>query len=99
VRAESDPKHVQYLASAWQPNVIVMDVSMPELDGYAVMAGLKADVATGGIPVILATARGESAEKITGRSLGAVEYLIKPFVLSELVNQIRNVTGTCVKAE
>jgi DNA-binding response OmpR family regulator len=89
VRTLREPENAQATAVSWRPDVIVTDVSMPGLDGFGLVAGLKSDACTQNIPVIFATARGHSGEKHKGRNLGAVEYLTKPFSMSRLVERIR----------
>lgn len=79
------------LAVAHLPDVIVTDVAMPDMDGYVLAAGLKADTRTAEIPLIFVTARGLEADRRTGQSIGAAEYLTKPFSMTELVRRIRNV--------
>jgi len=79
------------LAVAHRPDVIVTDVAMPDMDGYVLAAGLKADARTAEIPLIFVTARSLEADRRTGRSIGAAEYLTKPFSMTELVQRIRNV--------
>jgi DNA-binding response OmpR family regulator len=78
------------LAVKNHPDVIVTDVAMPGMDGYVLAAGLKADVRTAEIPLIFVTARGLETDRRTGRSIGAAEYLTKPFSTTELVQRIRN---------
>ena len=78
------------LAVTHRPDVIVTDVAMPDMDGYVLAAGLKADARTAEIPLIFVTARGLEADRWTGQSMGAVEFLTKPFSIVELVQRIRN---------
>jgi len=78
-------------AVAGRPDVIVTDVAMPDMDGYVLAAGLKADARTAEIPLIFVTARGLEADRWTGQSMGAAEYLTKPFSIAELVQRIRNI--------
>jgi DNA-binding response OmpR family regulator len=78
------------LAVTHRPDVIVTDVAMPDMDGYVLAAGLKADARTAEIPLIFVTARGLDADRWTGQSVGAVEFLTKPFSIVELVQRIRN---------
>jgi signal transduction histidine kinase len=73
------------LAAAKQPDVIVSDVMMPEMDGFEMLRQLRADPKTSGIPVILLTAKGEAEDRIEGRSGGADAYLHKPFRADELL--------------
>jgi DNA-binding response OmpR family regulator len=88
-QCERSSRRVLDHARTWQPHVIVMDITMPECDGYAVLVGLRADAETQQIPVIMATARSDFAEKQLGRALGAVDYLIKPFSMNDLVKKVR----------
>lgn len=60
------------------PDLILLDVMMPQMDGYEVCARLKADPATRDIPVVFLTARGEAADEQRGFDLGAVDYITKP---------------------
>jgi CheY-like chemotaxis protein len=60
------------------PDLILLDVMMPEMDGYEVCRRLASDPATSGIPVIFVTAMAESAQEMKGFELGAVDYITKP---------------------
>ena len=66
------------LAVKHQPALILLDIQMPELDGYAVCRALKADPRTEGIPVIFVTALSEAGNEEAGFAAGGVDYLIKP---------------------
>ncbi len=72
-------------ATLKQPDLILLDVRMPRLDGFAALRRLKADARTRAIPVIFLTAAEDKADRLTGLSLGAVDYIIKPFVSEEEV--------------
>jgi diguanylate cyclase (GGDEF)-like protein len=61
-----------------QPDLILLDILMPEMDGYEVCRRLKNDETTSGIPVIFITTRGEVSDETKGFELGAVDYIIKP---------------------
>ena len=61
------------------PDLILLDVIMPEMDGYKVCRRLKADERTREIPVIFLTARNTTLDETLGLSLGAVDYITKPF--------------------
>lgn len=68
-----------------QPDLILLDVRMPGMDGFGTLRRLRADPRTQAIPVIFLTAAEDKADRLAGLSLGAVDYLIKPFVSEEEV--------------
>jgi putative two-component system response regulator len=61
------------------PDLILLDVAMPEMDGYDVIRQLKGNPATADIPVMFLTAMDEAGKESKGLSMGAVDYIIKPF--------------------
>jgi DNA-binding NarL/FixJ family response regulator len=67
------------------PALILCDVMMPELDGYGVLAELRADPATAGIPFLFLTAKGERADLRLGMNAGADDYLTKPVDIPDLL--------------
>lgn len=71
------------------PDLILCDVMMPELDGYGVLAALRADDRTLGIPFIFLTAKGEKPDIRHGMNLGADDYLTKPVAIDDLLAAIR----------
>jgi DNA-binding response OmpR family regulator len=73
---------------ATPPDVIVLDVMLPEVDGLAICRGLRADAATAAIPIIMVTARGDEADRIAGLELGADDYVTKPFSPRELAARV-----------
>jgi diguanylate cyclase (GGDEF)-like protein len=72
------------IANEQRPDIILLDVMMPEIDGFETCRRLKADVRTSSIPVIFVSARDQSEDKIGGLKLGAVDYVTKPFNKGEL---------------
>ncbi len=75
-----------------QPDIILLDILLPKLDGFAVLSKLKADPATKDIPVILLTNLGQKDDVEKGLESGAVDYLIKAhFKPSEVVEKVRKV--------
>lgn len=76
------------LALQSRPDLILCDVMMPELDGYGVLQGLRAESATVRVPFIFLTAKGEKADLRSGMDLGADDYLTKPVGRAELINAI-----------
>jgi twitching motility two-component system response regulator PilH len=82
----------QAVASAkrTKPDAILMDVNMPEMDGYAATRALLADADTKDIPVILVTAKDQKADKAWGQMLGAKGYITKPYTDDQLLSQVRS---------
>jgi DNA-binding NarL/FixJ family response regulator len=78
------------LARAEKPDVILCDVMMPEMDGYGVVAALRADAETAAIPFIFLTAKGEKPDIRAGMNLGADDYLTKPVAKADLLGAIRS---------
>lgn len=78
------------LARTEKPDLILCDVMMPELDGYGVIAALRADAGTVSIPFIFLTAKGEKPDIRAGMNLGADDYLTKPVAKADLLNAIRS---------
>ena len=74
----------------YDPDLIVLDVMMPKIDGYEVAKRLKADEKTKYIPVLMLTAKGEVEHKIKGLDIGADDYMSKPFDYKELSARIRS---------
>lgn len=72
------------------PDVILCDVSMPELDGYGVLKALRADARTVSIPFIFLTAKGDKQDLRAGMNLGADDYLIKPASAEEVLAAIKS---------
>jgi DNA-binding NarL/FixJ family response regulator len=78
------------LAKKEKPDLILCDVMMPELDGYGVIAALRADPATVAIPFVFLTAKGERPDIRAGMNLGADDYLIKPVAKTDLLAAIQS---------
>lgn len=78
------------LARANPPDLILLDIMMPGRDGYEVCATLKAEPRTERVPVVFLSALSETADKIRGLELGAVDYITKPFDQGEVVARVRN---------
>lgn len=70
------------------PILILLDIRMPEMDGFEVCRRLKADETTKGIPIIFASALSETSEKIKGFELGAVDYVTKPLNTQEILMRV-----------
>lgn len=71
------------------PDLVVLDLMLPELDGYEVLAQLRGHESTSAIPIILLTARTEEEERLRGFDTGADDYVTKPFSPRELVARVK----------
>ncbi|HEY7283863.1 MAG TPA: response regulator transcription factor, partial [Vicinamibacterales bacterium] len=71
------------------PDLLVLDLMLPQIDGLEVCRMLRAGAATSALPIIMLTARAEESERIVGLELGADDYLAKPFSPGELVARVR----------
>lgn len=76
-------------AKRFRPDLLLLDVMMPDLDGFQTAEYFKADPATAMTPIIFLSARGETADKVHAFRIGAEDYIVKPFVADELVARIR----------
>src|SRR6185369_13115024 len=74
---------------ARRPDVVLTDVMMPNLDGFALIARLRANEATADLPVIVLSARAGEESRIEGLQAGADDYLVKPFSARELVARVQ----------
>ncbi len=81
-------------AKSAKPNLILMDIMMPKMDGYAACREIKADPATKNIPVIMLTAVGYDLNKKLAKQMGADGYVTKPFSRQQLVDAISLLLGT-----
>ncbi|HVC35279.1 MAG TPA: response regulator [Chloroflexota bacterium] len=79
------------LARASVPDLVVLDLMLPEVSGWDVCRALRADPRTASVPIIMLTARDEVADRIVGLELGADDYVVKPFDPKELVARVRAV--------
>lgn len=78
-------------ARSRRPDLIVLDLMLPSIDGLEVMKHLKQDSETRSIPVVMLTAKGEEADIVAGLELGADDYVVKPFSPRVLVARVRAV--------
>jgi twitching motility two-component system response regulator PilH len=75
------------------PDLILMDVVMPGLNGFQATRQLSRDPSTSGIPVVMVTTKDQETDRIWGLRQGAVDYLVKPVSENELVGKAREVLG------
>ncbi len=87
--AKNGEQALKRARSSNPPDLILLDVMMPDMDGYEVCRRLKADPATRDIPVIFVTAKSEESDELEGLKLGAVDYITKPLSLPIVQNRVR----------
>ena len=90
VSASSGPEALTLFAQE-KPDLLVLDVMMPGMDGFQVLEKLRGDPETAGVPVLMLTARDQHNDILKGYQMGGTSYLVKPFNLDELVEAIREV--------
>ena len=79
------------IARREKPDLILLDVMMPQLDGAEVARRLRADPATAGLPIIMLTAKAEETDVVVGLTIGADDYVTKPFSMKVLLARIQSV--------
>lgn len=94
-----DGRHGVQMARRERPDLILMDMNMPELDGWEATRKLKADPATAGIPIIALTAHALSGDRDRALAAGCVDYLTKPIELPLLLAQIEGILSTARHGE
>lgn len=90
LQAKDGPEAIG-LAVKKQPDLILLDVMLPDMEGTEVLKRLKSSAATAPIPVIMLTAKGEEIDKVVGFELGAEDYITKPFSPRELILRLKAV--------
>lgn len=79
------------LAHSLNPNLILLDLNMPKMDGWEVLKLLKADEKTSNIPVAIFSVRTDIKDKIFGLQRGAIDYITKPFQTQQLTDRVNNI--------
>jgi len=93
VRPASNAKEGWDLLQQEMPDVLISDIMMPQVDGYAFLAQVREDIRFKGLPVLFLTARGMTSDRIQGYNAGCDAYLSKPFDPEELVAVVTNLMG------
>lgn len=78
-------------AHEFRPDLILLDLQMPEMDGWEVLKALKVDSGTSDIPVAMFTVRSEMRHRVHGLQEGALDYITKPFSCEELLEQVERI--------
>lgn len=94
VETASDGKEALEKIQEVKPEIVVLDIMMPEMDGFEVLEKMKQDKSMKGVPVIMLTAKGQDVDVVKGYEMGALSYMTKPFNLNELVENIELVLNT-----
>jgi two-component system phosphate regulon response regulator PhoB len=90
VQVINDPLLIMGTAREFQPDLVILDIMMPEINGLQVCRMLRADAQMKTLPVIFLTARGETEDRVKGLETGADDYLAKPFDARELLLRVQS---------
>ncbi|WP_077390885.1 response regulator [Mobilibacterium timonense] len=90
-RGFEDGKSILEALKEEKPELVLLDIMLPDVDGVSILKGIKSNVQTEDIPVIMATAKGMEYDKVQSLDLGADDYLVKPFGMMEMVSRIKAV--------
>lgn len=80
-----------------EPELIILDIMLPGVDGVELLKKLRESNKTKNIPVIMATAKGTEIDKVVSLDIGADDYLVKPFGMMEMVSRVKAVLRRCTK--
>lgn len=81
------------MAKTIMPDLMILDVMMPKINGYKISRLLKYDNKYKDIPILMVTARGQEEDKVIGEETGVNEYITKPFDLDEIVAKVKEYIG------
>jgi len=76
------------------PDMVILDLMLPGMSGFDILRALRADPATQAVPVLMLTAKGQSADRDEAERLGVSRFMTKPFANAEVVAAVREMTGT-----
>jgi CheY-like chemotaxis protein len=88
VHHAGDGAHGLALAASLHPTLIILDIQMPEMDGYEVATHLRADPATAAIPILVVTSYAQAGDRQRALALGVSDYLEKPFEPDEFIARV-----------
>lgn len=91
VKTSKTAKNGVDLAAATLPDLVLLDIMMPEMDGWEVLKLLRAEKETAKIPVAMLTAKTDFKDKIMGIQEGAIDYISKPFLPQELLFRVKRI--------
>ena len=90
VRVANSGQRALAAARSSPPDIVMLDITMPDMDGYEVCRELKADDATRDVPIIFVSARDDGMDKVKAFQVGGADYVTKPFQLVEVVARIEH---------
>lgn len=88
-----DPMRLEQTIAAENPSLILLDVVMPQRNGFQVCRELKGNTKFSGIPVVLVTSKSSESDRFWGKQQGADAYVVKPFNEDELLRTVRHLVG------
>ena len=88
VISASTPEEGLQVALAEQPDLILLDISMPRMDGYEVLARLRQHPSLAHTPVVAVTAKAQLLDRVKGMALGFADYVTKPIDIHDLLNKV-----------
>lgn len=91
VQALNDPNRSVGTARSFMPDLVILDVMMPELNGLQICRMLRADPTLNRVPIIFLTAKAEENDRVQGLELGADDYISKPFSVKELILRVQTI--------
>jgi DNA-binding response OmpR family regulator len=94
IRAASNGEKAVEAAKEYRPDLILLDVMMPKMDGYEVCQHIRADAELRDVAIVMLTAKGREVEREKGLALGADLYITKPFSTREVVRQVREILAS-----
>ncbi|MBU2500164.1 MAG: response regulator [bacterium] len=94
VKVAADGDEAWKAVAAFQPDLVLLDLMMPQMDGFSVLEIIRAGFETARLPVILLTAKGEVSDRVRGLRGGANDYIVKPFQPEELLLRVSNLLET-----
>ncbi len=89
VETSTDGDQVEKKAHAIRPDLLILDIMLPNKSGFDVLRGIRSNKTTQNLPVLMLSARGQSADMERARNLGANDYLTKPYSNAELVERVK----------
>lgn len=97
IRTAKDGEEALAEIAREMPDIVLLDVMMPKLDGFSVCQRIKSDPALAGVRVVMLTARGRDVEREKGLSLGADDYITKPFSTKDAIDRVATLLARPVK--